>query len=69
MMMRNAVVIQQDEPALEKMEVLIPHEKLIDSIQEWLPLAGILFLHLLLGLVVDWLKSGKPVAIEEILAR
>jgi len=41
----------------------------IDSFKGWLPLAGLLMVHLLLGLLVDRLKSGKPLAIEEILAR
>ena len=54
---------------MEKGEILIPVERLVDSIKGFLPMAGLLVVHLLLGLLVDRLKSGKPVAIEEMLAR
>jgi hypothetical protein len=67
--MRVATVTHHEEVSREKGEEMVPSERLVDSIKEWMPLAGLLVLHLLLGLVVDRLKSGKPIAIEEILAR
>jgi hypothetical protein len=43
---------------------------LYSTVMDWMPLLGILALHLVLGLCVDSLKGGaKSSAIEELLAR
>jgi hypothetical protein len=67
--MSTVTTIHHDEISMEKGEILIPVERLVDSIKGFLPLAGLVVVHLLLGLLVDRLKSGKPVAIEDMLAR
>lgn len=43
--------------------------KLYKTVMDWIPLVGILVVHLVLGLCVDRFKGGKSLAIEEILAR
>ena len=67
--MSTLTIAHQDESSMEKGEILVPTEHLVDSIKGFLPLAGLLVVHLLLGLLVDRLKAGKPVVIEEMLAR
>ena len=67
--MSTLTIAHQDESSMEKGAILVPTEHLVDSIKGFVPLAGLHVVHLLLGLLVDRLKSGKPVVIEEMLAR
>lgn len=66
--MRSTTSTQYEEEVLvTDKAAVVPLEN--HFFKDWLPLMGILVLHLLLGLVVDRYKSGKPLEIEEIMAR
>jgi hypothetical protein len=60
----SKVVVLEESPV----KVHSP-SKLYNTVLDWVPLVGILVLHLVLGICVDNWKEGKSLLIEEILAR
>ena len=44
-------------------------QSVVSAVVDWVPIVGILILHLVLGLCVDNWKGGKALVIEELMAR
>lgn len=44
-------------------------QSVVSAMVDWVPVVGILILHLVLGLCVDNWKGGKALVIEELMAR
>lgn len=44
-------------------------ESVVSAMVDWIPIVGILILHLVLGLCVDSWKGGKALVVEELMAR